>query len=41
MQNFNRVTQAENVGKSDLITSEPFCTTQDQPTCEVSLLYHV
>ena len=41
MQIFNRVAQAENVGQSDLITSEPYCTSQDQPTCEVSVLYHV
>ena len=38
---FNRVAQAENVGQSDLITSEPCCTTQDLPTCEVLVLYHV
>ena len=41
MQIFNRVPQAENVGQSDLITSEPCCTTKDQPTSEVSVLYHV
>ena len=41
MQIFSRVAQAENVGQGDLITSEPCCTTQDQPTCEVSVLYHV
>ena len=32
---------AENVRQSDLITSEPCCTTQDQPTYSVSMLYNV
>ena len=41
MPNFNWATQVENVGHNDLITSEPFSTAQEQPTCEVSLVYHV
>ena len=38
VQKANIVAQAENVGKSDQITSEPCCTIEDQPTCEVSML---
>ena len=47
MQIFNRVAQAENVGQSDLISSEPCCTTQENnphvkyQTMLYAMLYHV
>ena len=42
MQNFiYQVNHAENVGQSDFLTSEPYCATQNQFTCEVSMLRYV